>query len=383
MLLQWLMGLEKVLCAETQAEREAIYRFRYKVYVEELKKGFLDVDHENRMIRDSDDETPGSVLFYTASKGEVTGTVRAVVWGADQVPDEISHRFSFPLFPDIDRLVTAETSRLLIDRSVRGTLILPALSRAMYEHMIGEGVALVFAYCAPGLVRAYRKLGYRPYSGELVCNQDGVRVPLVGVLSDLEYLQRVGSPVVPLVKQHFGPGKRQPLDLGPYREVLDPGPLPFEVEPEVVWNHLQEQLLNEDDDENRAKTLLDTLPDAAIRKLASKGFIMDVPADRTVVRQDLIEKEMFFILEGAFVVEAGRRVLAHLHRGDVFGEIALLVDEGRRTATIRSITEGRVLVLRRRFLEELMKDDPGLSSRILFNLSRILAERLAGMLSED
>jgi N-acyl-L-homoserine lactone synthetase len=382
MLIQWLMGLEKVHRAETREEREAIYRFRYHIYVEELEKGFLEVDHERRMIHDDEDESPGSVLFYTQSKGEVTGTVRAVIWQPGRVPTNIQERFSFRLFPKIDQLVTCETSRLLIDRSVRGSLILPALSRAMYEHMIEQEVALVFAYCAPGLVRAYRKLGYRPYSGELVCNQDGVRVPLVGVLSDLDYLQRVGSPVVPLVKQHFGPGAREPLDLGPYREVLDPGPLPFEVEPEVVWNRLQEQLLNESDDEYRAKTLLDTLPEEAIRTLASKGFIMDVPADRTVVRQDLIEKEMFFILEGAFVVEAGERVLAHLHRGDVFGEIALLVDDGRRTATIRSVTEGRVLVLRRRFLEELMRDDPGLSSRILFNLSRILAERMAGMLSE-
>ncbi len=382
MLLQWLMGLEKVHEAITLEEREAIYRFRYRIYVEELEKGFLEVDHERKMIHDDDDETPGTVLFYTQSKGEVTGTVRAVVWQPGQVPPEVHQRFSMGLFPAIDTLVTCETSRLLIDRSVRGTLILPALSRTMYEHMIGADVSMVFAYCAPGLVRAYRKLGYRPYSGELVCNQDGVRVPLVGVLSDLDYLQRVGSPVAPLVKQHFGPGKREFLDLRPYREVLDPGPLPFEVEPEVVWNQLQEQLLIEDDDDKRTKTLLDTLPDEAIRKLAGKGFIMDIPADRTVVRQDLIEKEMFFILDGDFVVEAGDRVLAHLTAGDVFGEIALLVDEGRRTATIRSINEGKVLVLRRRFLEELMRDDPALSSRILFNLSRILAGRMAGMLSE-
>ncbi len=383
MLLQWLMGLEKVYQADSTEEREAIYRFRYKIYVEELKKGFLDVDHERRMIYDEDDEAPGSALFYTGTSSQVTGTVRAVIWQPGQEPGEVHERFSFGLFPSIETLCTCETSRLLIDRSLRGSLILPALSRAMYEHMISQGVSLVFAYCAPGLVRAYRKLGYRPYSGELVCNQDGVRVPLVGVLSDLDYLQRMGSPVVPLVKQHFGPGKREPLDLRPYRNVLDPGPLPFEVEPEIVWSHLQEQLANEDENDRQAKTLLDTLPESSIRKLAGKGFIMDVPADRTVVRQDLIEKEMFFILEGAFVVETGGRVLAHLYRGDVFGEIALLVEEGRRTATIRSVADGRVLVLRRRFLEELMKDDPALSSRILFNLSRILAERMAGMLSED
>jgi CRP-like cAMP-binding protein len=72
----------------------------------------------------------------------------------------------------------------------------------------------------------------------------------------------------------------------------------------------------------------------------------------------------------------------HPGRGEVFGEIALLADEGRRKATIRSLCPGRLLVLRRRFLAELMQEDPVLASRLLMNLSRILAGRLAGMVEE-
>ena len=43
-MLGWLTKLETVHKAETAAEREAIYRFRYQIYVEELKYEY-EADH--------------------------------------------------------------------------------------------------------------------------------------------------------------------------------------------------------------------------------------------------------------------------------------------------------------------------------------------------
>jgi len=378
LLSKWLSGLEKVLLASSAAEREAIFRFRYEIYVDELSKDLAVADHQRRCIEDGDDQQGD--LFYTRAKGRVTGTVRLLIRQPGQIPTRTAERYSLDLFPGLDALPVAELSRLLIDRSFRGSLILPAFARALFEHLSQRGVHFVFAYCAPGLVRAYRQLGFRPYASALISGRDGMRVPLVNVLSDLAYMQRVGSAVLPLAKRYYHGNDAPPApDLSAYRQVLEPGPLPFEVEPETVWQNLQRHLLEEETQEARG-SFLDTLPQASVRKLAGKGFVMEVPAGRTVVRQDLVEREMFFILDGVFVVELGGKLIAQLHRGDVFGEIALLVEEGRRTATIRCLDPGRVLVLRRRFLDELMHDDPALAARILFNLSRTLAERLAGML---
>ena len=49
-MLGWLTRLETVHKAETPAEREAVYRFRYQVYVEELQDSH-EADHERRWLR--------------------------------------------------------------------------------------------------------------------------------------------------------------------------------------------------------------------------------------------------------------------------------------------------------------------------------------------
>ncbi|MBM3466201.1 MAG: hypothetical protein FJX76_29290 [Armatimonadetes bacterium] len=53
---EWLTGLAPVHRAESPAEREAIYRFRYDVYVAELGKAMPHADHERRTVRDPEDE---------------------------------------------------------------------------------------------------------------------------------------------------------------------------------------------------------------------------------------------------------------------------------------------------------------------------------------
>jgi hypothetical protein len=248
MLARWLAHLEKVHIAESEEEREAIFRFRYRVYVEELNKGFLEVDHGRRWIRDPEDDRPGTTLFYTGTPHRVTGTFRTEVWQPGEVPPHVFERFSLHLFPGVEDQEVAETSRLIIGSTFRGRFILPSLAWRGYQHLCQrDNTWLVFCYCAPGLVSGYRRLGYRPYKGSLVCNQDGVRVPLVGVLSDVEYARKVGSPVTSLIRRYFGHGRgrRPPLDLQPIRHVLDSDPLPFEAEPERVWQHLQEEVVDD------------------------------------------------------------------------------------------------------------------------------------------
>ena len=48
---------------------------------------------------------------------------------------------------------------------------------------------------------------------------------------------------------------------------------------------------------------------------------------------------------------------------------------GRRVASVTAATDGQVLVLRRRFVDELMKNDPACAAEVLFGLARVLADR--------
>lgn len=60
----------------------------------------------------------------------------------------------------------------------------------------------------------------------------------------------------------------------------------------------------------------------------------------------------------------------------LFGELAFFLDDGRRTASVRAVSDCHLLVLRRRLLQELGTSDPDLALQLHFNLGRLLAERL-------
>lgn len=72
----------------------------------------------------------------------------------------------------------------------------------------------------------------------------------------------------------------------------------------------------------------------------------------------------------------GKERLAVLEKGDVFGEIAFFSVSGRRSADVVAMTDGEVLVLNHSFLKELTVKNPEASWQILFNLGRILSERV-------
>jgi hypothetical protein len=378
MLERLLIARETVRTAATERERSAVFRFRYSVYVTELGKTVASADHSRREIHDPEDDLPGSTLFYTGSEEEMTGTLRVQLFPSGQVPDGFSKRFSLDLFPGIADQTVAEAGRLLVSKTLRGKLVLPALARAGLAHLHAAGVFFNFCYCAPGLVRPYRRLGYRPYSCELINTADGLRVPMVLVTSDLQYLKRAHSPLAAQVAEVFGVGKRAPLDLSPYASLLGTQAV-IDTDADSVWRQVEEELLQED----HPPVFLENVPASAARRLAEKGFVMDVPADRVVTRSELQEREVFLILDGLFEVAAEGRRLALLHKGEIFGEVAFFNESGRRTASVRSLMPGRVMVLRRRFLEELIEEDPRAATQILINLGRILAARLASMIPHD
>lgn len=61
----------------------------------------------------------------------------------------------------------------MIPPTMRGKLVVPSLARACYEYLAGEfGARLAFGYCNAGLVRHYRKLGFRPYAAPLIRTPD-------------------------------------------------------------------------------------------------------------------------------------------------------------------------------------------------------------------
>ena len=124
---------------------------------------------------------------------------------------------------------------------------------------------------------------------------------------------------------------------------------------------------------------MDALSPGALFHLSESGYLLDVKAGDLLTRAGIGQREMFVILEGACEVEGAGKRIALLDKGDLFGEIAFFSESGERSATVRALSDCKLLVLRHQFLEELTANDPEAACQILLNVSRIMAERMGGM----
>ena len=86
---------------------------------------------------------------------------------------------------------------------------------------------------------------------------------------------------------------------------------------------------------------------------------VDVEAGRELVREGDLAYELFVIEEGTAAISKGGTPVAELGPGDFFGEIALLDDDRRRTATVVASSPMRLAVVQGhdvRFIERELPD---------------------------
>ncbi len=367
-----LPGLAPVYEATTAAELEQLWDFRHRVYVEELgRKLGRDVDGGKAWVHDAEDDRPYTLHLFTRDDDGVTGVLRIRHWRPGEVPAKDFDLFTMERFPEIDRLTTAELGRLMVRRSERGTLLLGALLSAAFELGCDRlGVDLAFLNCASGLVRHYRRLGARPYNGRLVATPDGIEVPMVIVLSDLAALDQVGSFLLSIAERFFRSNERATLDVSRFAHLFEAKDMAFELDPAEAWKSFEERLLA-----GRTDSFIQALSRDTRERLSAQGMLLSVPAGELLTEKGLTQRELFVIVDGVFEVVDGDRRLRLLDEGDVIGETAFFSTEGRRTASVRAASDGRVVVLRRADIDRMRQTDPASAAELLFELARVQADR--------
>jgi CRP-like cAMP-binding protein len=107
-----------------------------------------------------------------------------------------------------------------------------------------------------------------------------------------------------------------------------------------------------------------------------------LPASHLVVAEGEGAREMFVVERGGVEVRVRRDpdtedtlVVATLGPGDCFGEMSLL-DIQSRSATVRTVGETSLLVLRYRELREIRRRDPEAFLLLVLNLAREVSRRL-------
>ncbi|TMJ98213.1 MAG: cyclic nucleotide-binding domain-containing protein [Actinobacteria bacterium] len=110
-----------------------------------------------------------------------------------------------------------------------------------------------------------------------------------------------------------------------------------------------------------------------LAQLAKLSEDLEVEEGKELTRQGEIGREFFVIVDGEVTVERDGREWRTLGPGDFFGEIALLSDSYRRTATVRAKTPLRFFVLTRQAFLSLVSKQPDIEDKVM----EALEERLA------
>jgi len=113
----------------------------------------------------------------------------------------------------------------------------------------------------------------------------------------------------------------------------------------------------------RSIPLFARLEPAALEQLAEAATDFDVQPDQLLAQPGAAGSGMFFVLEGTVEVDARERT-RELGPGDFFGELALLTDDGTRTARVR-----------RAAFEELVRQHPEIAATLLETALSRLGQR--------
>jgi hypothetical protein len=367
-LISMLCPVSRVSCA---AERQAVFRLRYRTYIEELKKdGIASADHARQTVEDARDESSQSAVFYTGSPDNPSGTIRADLYPAGEITEDLRQRYGLSRYPELQSEAVAEFSRFVVRPDARGSLAAFSLGIAIYTHAISQRCRFGFAFAAPGLVRRYAKFGFRPYAANLIPTPDGIRVPLIAIASDYDFLAAAHSPLATIAKRAFARGRLPAVDLNVFRDRIETEAAYFSTSGEQVIEAVRELA-------QTGSPLLEGMPAGAIEAMAAHASILRVDAGHTLLRAGLVDRELYIVVEGKMKVFRNGALLAEVGRGEPIGEIAFFSSSGQRSADVVAAEPARLVLFGRRVVDRLLQSHPGVGQRLLLNLARVMAERLA------
>jgi GNAT superfamily N-acetyltransferase len=370
------MGDLRIHRATDPEELEAIYRLRYRVYVEEMQFLGSVADHERKRLTDEDD-AHGQVFAATLD-GKVVGSIR-INCGAD-APFSPDHLATYRLdrfravIPD-ERMCIG--SRFLVDPAHRRGTIPVRIIGTSLRHQRERGVDLAIGECQPHLLNLYQTLGFRSY-GQTNHPQVGVLVLLVMPLGDHEHLLRVNSPLARFLVDPALAGDAE--ITGRVLSVLDAAGVlsadgPYSAE---FWGEIYSLL---EPGRRKAAHLLDNMNEAAVNAVLSGSNVIELSRGDYLMRRGARTQTVYVVLKGRFEILSDDRVLGVCEDGDVIGEIAFLLAT-HRTTDVRVISErASVLSLSERSLHRLMEYEAPIAATLLYNLCRCLAYRLVARTS--
>ncbi len=361
--------------AQHPSDREQVYRFRYRVLVEELQQVIPSADHKRRLIRDDLDESARLMVALDEQSGAIVGTIRSN-FGRDRLlPIALVNELSLgPMVENLDHARISHTSGFVVDPAFRGETIASTLITRLYSVSLAKQVLVDTIACEPSLSSSCAQLGYRPYA-DAIQRPGGKepRLPLALVLRQGSYLAKVKSPLARVTYLPDGSGEKTAQRLAAlYPLFQDQEVVP--QKPDSFWAGLAHV-----NAPAAPPSLFQGIDAAAI-----EPFLADLPILRLGTDQSLDEvvddpTGMGMVLSGRLGLTVGQEprpfFVSVLRPGEVFGQMAGFAATGR-DPTLVALEDVEIRLLPPDLPDRLAQRAPVFAKKLRANLAAILVARL-------
>lgn len=342
--------------AATEADREAVFRFRYEVYVEELGR-YRDVaDHAHRRLADPEDDH--SWIVCATLDGDVVGTVR-ITWGGHGFSRRQVEQYQLaPFLAEIPSERMSVGERTMISPRLRGTDLFDVLTQPCEQLTLAHDVRVVFGACEPHLISLYA--GYqRPYGSR------NINAPEAGFLIPL-----LSFPKEPEALVEYGPNGQLPTCV--QEALASTGTV--ECAPLLGTGEYERRVVQRIGD--LASSLFDGMDGREVAACIGRSNVVTCRSGDRLLKAGGSARNTFVVLEGSLAVSRDGRPVGTVGPGEVVGEMAYLLQQPRGF-DVDVVEDGtRVLSLSERTLSRLGDVDPAAAAKLASNISRQLCHRL-------
>jgi GNAT superfamily N-acetyltransferase len=351
--------------ADTDDDKEAIYRFRYSVYVEEMGRYQDTADHEGRRLVEPDDDH--SWNFYARDdSGEVVGTAR-LSWGGNGFTHRQIEEYGLaPFLAELPPEHVALGERVMVRPDLRGAGLVEELLECRDGTGLAHDVRIQFSACEPHLLSLYLGRGRRTYATKNINTPEaGYLIPLVAFPQGTDVLRGVGVDVGPdemtgcvdQILSGSGGAVMSPLMSGA----------------DDYTSHLRSAM---HEIEAQDISAFHGFTDDEVERCLGHSNVIECAVGDRVLKKGGVARNIFVVLDGTLEARDGDQVVGVIRSGEVFGEMAFLLERPRSLDVYAASDGVRVLSLSESTIRKMVSADPEVAAKLLFNISKMLCVRI-------
>ena len=186
--------------ATSPEDRQRVFEFRYRIYVEEMDRPQNYADHGRGTVEEPLDAT-GRIFLAEDDKGNVIGTLRTN-FSRDSDLGIYETLYGMECAGPLHPMHTSVSTKFMIAPEMRSGALGVRLASAGYRYNLREGILFDFIDCNPHLESTFSRLGYLAYRDRINHPEYGDVLPLVLALTDHEYLESIRSPWASICREH-------------------------------------------------------------------------------------------------------------------------------------------------------------------------------------